>query len=441
MKAKLFFILCALFIGTQTAQAQTWTWLIGSPNSADITATFNTADSTLTIRGTGNMQNWSGGLHIPPWTGQPIRTVIIEQGVTRIGDFAFAGSTRLTSVTIPSSVTTIGAVAFRNATSLAKITIPYGVTRIGSSAFEGCTGLTEIVIPNSVTAILSSAFSGCTSLTEIVIPNSVITIGAGAFLNCISLTSITIGAGVTSIGASAFAGCTSLTAINVNANNTAFMSENGVLFNKNKTTLIQFPSAKQITTYTIPNSVTSIGDGAFRNSGLTSVTIGESVTSIERMAFDGSRSLVEITIPNSVTSIGEWAFTGTGLTDIYVFWTTPPNISSGVFGSVFSSVWNANLHIPKGTLSTYQNAPVWQNFNLVERAETSVDIVENDSVNLFTTANGIFVDAKETVQITVYNLLGQKMYQSVVFGSREIALPAGIYIVNVNGQSQKLIVR
>ena len=188
------------------------------------------------------------------------------------------------------------------------------------------TSVTAADIPSSiedvaVTSIGYSAFSGCTSLTSVDIPNSVTSIGSGAFSDCTSLTSITIPDSVTSIsGPSAFSGCTSLTSINVAAANTAYCSVDGVLFNKDKTTLIRYPEGKTDASYAIPSSVTSIGDGAFRGcTSLTSITVPNSVTSIGRSAFANCESLTSVEIPNSVTSIGDYAFDGcTRLTSINV---------------------------------------------------------------------------------------------------------------------------
>jgi len=160
-----------------------------------------------------------------------------------------------------------------------------------------------------VTSIGGWAFSGCTSLTSITIPNSVTSIGEYAFYES-GLTSVTIPNSVTSIGSAAFADCP-LTAINVDTANTAYSSQDGVLYNKAKTTLIQYPKGKTSVSFTIPNSVTSIGVGAFWNcTSLTSVTIPNSVTSIGLQAFSGCTSLASVTIPNSVTSIGNQAFSG-----------------------------------------------------------------------------------------------------------------------------------
>ena len=170
------------------------------------------------------------------------------------------------------------------------------VTSIGDWAFRDCTGLTSIMIPNSVTSIGNGTFNGCSSLTSITIPDSVTSIGYYAFRDCTGLTSITIPNSVTSIGYVAFSGCTGLTSINVASGNNYYSGNNGVLFNKKKTELIRYPAGKSQTSYTIPDSVTSIRGNAFA----------------------GCTGLTSIAIPNSVTSIGDWAFDGcTGLKDVY----------------------------------------------------------------------------------------------------------------------------
>ena len=142
-----------------------------------------------------------------------LTSVVIPDSVTSIGDYAFDQCKGLTSVTIPNSVTSIGYVAFRNCTGLTSITIPDSVTSIGNDAFSGCTGLTSVTIPDSVTTIGNSAFSGCTGLKSITIPDRVTIIGYDAFRDCTGLTSVTIGNGVTSIGHYAFLDCSSLTRI------------------------------------------------------------------------------------------------------------------------------------------------------------------------------------------------------------------------------------
>ena len=199
------------------------------------------------------------------------------------------------------------------------MTIPDSVTSIGEYAFYNCRSLTSVTIPDSVTSIGDDAFSNCKSLTSVTIPDSVTSIGKWAFSECKSLTSVTIPDSVTSIGDAAFASCTSLTGIWVAEGNSHYANDaSGVLFNKDKTTLVQCPGAFS-GSYAIPNSVTSIVGYAFDGcASLTSVTIPDGVTSIGRYAFHDCRSLTSVTIPDSVTSIGVWAFCDcTSLTDVY----------------------------------------------------------------------------------------------------------------------------
>ena len=223
-----------------------------------------------------------------------LTSVTIPSGVTSIGAWAFYNCRSLTSVTIPDSVTSIGDWAFSGCNSLASVTIPDSVTSIGGSAFRGCTSLTSVTIPDSVTSIGQHAFQGCESLTSVTIPTSVTSIGGWAFDGCTSLTSVTIPDSVTSIGDGAFASCTSLTGIWVAEGNNDYSSDaSGVLFNKDKITLVQCPGTFR--EYTIPDSVTSIGEQAFMGcSSLTSVTIPDSVTSIGESAFCDCSSLTDV---------------------------------------------------------------------------------------------------------------------------------------------------
>jgi hypothetical protein len=188
------------------------------------------------------------------------------------------------------------------------------VTGIGNGAFSE-SFIQAITIPDGVTSIGESAFNYCIYLASITIPDTVASIGDFAFNGCVGLTSIAIPASVTNIGQDMFYNCTSLTAITVDTNNSFYSSVNGVLFNKNRTVLLQYPNGIN-GGYTIPGSVSSIGEYAFAGSslstvcgcGLTSVVIPSSVTSIGLEAFWGCQSLSSVTVGNGVASIGVGAF-------------------------------------------------------------------------------------------------------------------------------------
>ena len=246
--------------------------------------------------------------------------ITIPGGVTSIGSSAFSGCSSLTEISIPDSVTSIGDWAFSGCSSLTRVEIPEGVTSIGDYAFYDCSSLTEITIPDSVTSIGDYAFSYCSSLTRVVIPEGVTSIGDYAFRSCSSLTEITIPDSVTSIGNYAFLIGGEMTGIWVNENNPSYSSdERGVLFNKNKTELVQAPGGIS-GIYRIPDSVTSMGNYAFYDcSNLTEITIPDGVTSIGDYAFYDCSSLTEITIPEGVTSIGRLAFYNCrSLTGVYI---------------------------------------------------------------------------------------------------------------------------
>ena len=183
------------------------------------------------------------------------------------------------------------------------------VKAICDSAFEGKNSITHIIIPDSVTSIGSGVFAGCTSLTVITIGNGVKSIGIGAFSMCTSLTSITIPDSVSSIGYIAFAMCSSLTNISVDANNLFYESIDGNLYSKGGKELVQYASGKTATSFSLLDSVTSIGDAAFGYcTTLTCITIPDGLTNIGIYAFSSCISLTKVSIPNSVTVIGQYAF-------------------------------------------------------------------------------------------------------------------------------------
>jgi hypothetical protein len=325
-----------------------------------------------------------------------LASAVLGSGVTNVGEAAFGNCPKLTAITVDTNnadYRSLGGVLFDKnqatleqypAGKLGTYTVPASVQVIAAQAFISCTKLTGVVIPDTVTTIGSDAFEGCSSLSSIVIPDRVTEIGAGMFLGCINLIEVTIGSGVTNVASldalyglseNAFVGCPKLTSIAVSARNANYSSANGVLFNKNQTTLVQCPPGKG-GTYTIPSSVTSVADTAFADcTMLDSILIPGSVTSLGSDAFSGCVRLTNVRIPNSVTSVGTFVFEdcsrlasvfiGSGVTNLPVglgYFYGPVNIFSGCpkLANILVDANNPAFSSVNGVLFDKHKTTLWQ---------------------------------------------------------------------------------
>ena len=257
-----------------------------------LTWELNLEMGTLTIRGTGEMNNYGTGLvaddDFAPWFSykDSIKTVVMEQGITCIGRNAFQDCDYLSDVKLPESL-----------------------IKIGRRAFYSCDNLKKLILPDSLQAIDKDAFSFC-PFNSIIIPENVITIGSAAFEGT-KITSIRIPASVSSLQTNPFKSCSGLKEILVDGNNTNYCSIDGILFSKNQEALIAFPQGKyefKPVHYKVPDGVKNIYPHAFYNCFFKTLEFPNSLRTISSSAFEGVASLEELIIPNGVVEIESWAF-------------------------------------------------------------------------------------------------------------------------------------
>jgi len=415
--------------------AQT-TWNIGTPTATALTATLS--GGTLTINGTGAMQDFPSYDAVPWYSVRnSITSLVINSGVTSIGNYAFRDCGNITSaLNLPNTITVIGDYAFYNCLKLpgtlnipnvitigsnafynclkltGALTLPATLTSLGNDAFYSCSGLNgTLTIPNSITAIPDDAFMSCSGLTGgLTIPNTVTSIGSSAFMGCKSLTgTLTIPDLVTSIGPTAFSGCRGLT---------------GAL--------------------TIPNAVKTIGFATFNNCvGLTSLIAGNSVTVIEYNAFSNCTGLTSVTVPSTIVKIGDYCFSAcTGLqTFTCLNVDTVKTMGTSIFSGVTVSA--CTLKVPAGSEAKYSKALQWKDFGSIVGISTAIESVQAANPLRAWVENGVLHVSGLTAGETwnVYNAAGGCIYTNIA-GADLQSVPMqthGVYIVKQGNNAVKVV--
>ena len=329
--------------------------------------------------------------------------------------------------------------------NLSNITLSASLVKIEASLFYNCTSLSKITIPNSVTSIGNGAFNHCSSLSNITIPTSVTNIGFDAFSFCQNITSINIPFSVTTIGNCPFRSG-GIASINVDANNPNYSSKDGVLYNKNKTTIVECPPMKT-GVFTIPETVTKISNFAFDACKLlTDIKIPSTVTSIGYYGIAECTGLSNLSIPSSVSTINDYAFIGnTGLTSFYANSTTPVRVNSNVFNSINKTT--CTLYVPKGSKSLYQVATGWKDFNNIVEITTAVPQIKALNLRVYPNPFKDFIKIKgiEAISnLSIYNLQGNELLNSSIFPNEDIpvsSLPKGIYVVTIKSNEGEYVTK
>ena len=342
--------------------------------------TWELTDSTLTISGSGAMDNSH------PWSSysSQIARVSLPEGLTNICDDAFYDCSNLQSIIIPNTVTSIGREAFDQCTSLKQVSLGNVVETIGYSAFSG-TSITSITLPSSVTCIEDYAFGYCKKLTEITIPGSVSSIGNYAFQYCEQLSKATIEEGVKSIGYSAFQYCSKMTDISlpsslISIGSSAFSSCSAlasVVIPEQITTIeaSTFSGCSSLKEVTLPDNLQTIGDNAFNGCGFALIDIPHSVASLGYATFSGCDNLTSVTLPNSITNIPRKAFSSCKkLTSV----TIPEGVIT-IGRSAFSYCNLLNLSLPN-SLQTIENGAEYSDNGAFEGNKNLTEVTIPDNV-------------------------------------------------------------
>lgn len=368
-------IALAATLGSATLKAQ-YGPLTGSGSS--INWKYETGTGTLILTGYGQIPDYSEA-RPAPWSSYraDIKKIVIESGVTSIGEYSFSGCPALTSVAIPASVTQIEDYAFANCSALPAVTIPAGVTEVEDGTFVNCTSLRSVTLPQGISKI-----------------------GDGAFANCISLPSIDLPLALREIEKGAFSGCKSLATVS-------------------------FPSA----------NLRDIEEGAFYNcTSLRSVELPLGLREIDKNAFWGCTALTTLSIPVSVTKIEGGAFGGcTALRSVTVWWKVLPVLRDPIFPSV--PVSDVQLNVPQGTESVYRTAPIWSAFKKI----STVANAEVDGRRIYAADGVLYFSLPRPELVRIFDISGRLLQTfSAPSGSSTLRLVSGCYFVQAGDAAEKV---
>ena len=363
---------------------------------------YDPKEQSLTLSGAGAIPDYP--IAETPWQEfrDEIKSIVLEEGVTRIGDYAFYDCTALTSVEIPEGVTLIGESAFACCQSLESVTIPGSVTEIGEGAFESCdsmlvleltsglkrvgafafsecfslraldlpdtveridrsaftgTALQELVIPGNVQEIGDNAFNGCIRLSSLTLSEGIRVIEEMAFSNCSDLTEVLLPASVERLGDGVFADCLAMTQIAVSPESEHFAVQDNILYSKDLSTLLHYPAGKEEQEFTLPEEVRKIAGLAFAsNYFLTDVTLGDHLEEVGSYAFARCSCLTYMYLPPQTTRLGVAPFHDcTALLEIEV---DPSNSCySSIDGVLYNKEQTQLIQYPAGRYEDFYKVP------------------------------------------------------------------------------------
>ena len=400
MKKELLF-LAALCLASVQVQGQTTVDSGPCGSEADgsnLTWTL-TSDGTLTISGTGDMADFTFGNQ--PWQYHltAIRTAVVQEGVTSVGDYFLYKCTDLTSLTLPAGLMSVGDYFLSNCTGLTSIDLSDGLMSVGDYFLYKCTGLTSIDLPDGLTSVGGSFLYGCKGLTSIDLPAGLTSAERDFLSGCTGLTSLTLPAGLTSAEHNFLKGCTGLTSI------------------------------------TLPEGLSSVGDVfLYGCRGLTSIDLPDGLTSVGGSFLRECSGLTSLTLPAGLTSAGHsFLMECTGLEELTVPAATPPVLGSeGAFADVDNTI---PVYVPAGSTEAYAMADGW-NYFTDYRAVGSTGIGTPSLAACVTVAGGeVRLHLADNPGAHVYDLRGRLVLSTTAC---RFALPPGIYIIKVGDDKVKV---